>query len=85
MILPRVPFHHRLMRTHTWRRASRLRFIQLCSLVGGQFGSVLSRISEESEQLPYEERRHYECCWVVDPLDGTKVRMREPAQLDIET
>ena len=36
---------------------------------------VADRISEESEQLPYEERRDYECCWVVDPLDGTKVRI----------
>ncbi|CAM9651038.1 unnamed protein product [Discosporangium mesarthrocarpum] len=29
-------------------------------------------ISEESEHLPYEERRHYQHYWVVDPLDGTK-------------
>ncbi|CAN0224105.1 unnamed protein product [Ectocarpus sp. 12 AP-2014] len=29
-------------------------------------------ISEESEKLPYEERRDYDFCWVVDPLDGTK-------------
>lgn len=35
--------------------------------------SLAARISEESEQLPYEERRDYDYCWVVDPLDGTKV------------
>ncbi len=29
-------------------------------------------ISEESKTLPYEERRTYDYCWLVDPLDGTK-------------
>jgi 3'(2'), 5'-bisphosphate nucleotidase len=29
-------------------------------------------ISEEIKNLPYEERRHWDRCWVVDPLDGTK-------------
>jgi 3'(2'), 5'-bisphosphate nucleotidase len=29
-------------------------------------------ISEESCQLPYEIRRHYGFCWLLDPLDGTK-------------
>jgi len=29
-------------------------------------------ISEESKQLPYETRKNWETCWIVDPLDGTK-------------
>lgn len=29
-------------------------------------------ISEETRALPYAERRHWEWCWLVDPLDGTK-------------
>ena len=29
-------------------------------------------ISEESASLPYEQRKNYEYCWMVDPLDGTK-------------
>ena len=29
-------------------------------------------ISEENRQLAYEERKHWERCWIVDPLDGTK-------------
>lgn len=29
-------------------------------------------ISEENSQLPYEIRRQYEYCWLLDPLDGTK-------------
>ncbi len=29
-------------------------------------------INEETKQLPYEIRKHWKECWVVDPLDGTK-------------
>lgn len=29
-------------------------------------------ISEENEQIPYSERKNWESCWIVDPLDGTK-------------
>lgn len=29
-------------------------------------------ISEESRQAPYETRKLWDTCWVVDPLDGTK-------------
>jgi len=29
-------------------------------------------ISEENKAIPYEERRHFDRAWLVDPLDGTK-------------
>ncbi len=29
-------------------------------------------LSEEGKTIPYEERRHWESFWMVDPLDGTK-------------
>lgn len=29
-------------------------------------------ISEENRQIPYEIRRNYEYCWLLDPLDGTR-------------
>ena len=29
-------------------------------------------LSEEGESVPYEERKHWEYFWLVDPLDGTK-------------
>ena len=29
-------------------------------------------ISEESKLTPYSERKNWELCWIVDPLDGTK-------------
>jgi 3'(2'), 5'-bisphosphate nucleotidase len=29
-------------------------------------------INEENKQLPYEIRKNWGMCWIVDPLDGTK-------------
>lgn len=29
-------------------------------------------LSEEGTHLPYEERKEWKECWIVDPLDGTK-------------
>jgi 3'(2'), 5'-bisphosphate nucleotidase len=29
-------------------------------------------ISEENKAIPYETRKNYPYCWLVDPLDGTK-------------
>jgi len=29
-------------------------------------------ISEENKAIPYEERKDFDYCWLVDPLDGTK-------------
>ncbi|MEE4639517.1 MAG: 3'(2'),5'-bisphosphate nucleotidase CysQ [Wenzhouxiangella sp.] len=29
-------------------------------------------LSEESKQAPWHERRHWQECWIVDPLDGTR-------------
>lgn len=29
-------------------------------------------ISEENKNLDYSERKHWDKCWIVDPLDGTK-------------
>ena len=29
-------------------------------------------LSEESKQAPWQDRKHWDRCWVVDPLDGTK-------------
>jgi 3'(2'), 5'-bisphosphate nucleotidase len=34
--------------------------------------SELPILSEEGREIPYDERRHWEYFWMVDPLDGTK-------------
>lgn len=35
-------------------------------------GTGIPVVSEESEDAPYEVRRHWPMQWLVDPLDGTK-------------
>src|SRR6478672_4249231 len=32
----------------------------------------LPLLSEEGKEIPYEERKHWEYFWMIDPLDGTK-------------
>ncbi|MEX0997467.1 MAG: 3'(2'),5'-bisphosphate nucleotidase CysQ [Flavobacteriaceae bacterium] len=34
--------------------------------------TLIPIISEENKQLPYEIRKGWNQCWIVDPLDGTK-------------
>lgn len=29
-------------------------------------------LSEEGKEIPYEERKHWEYFWLIDPIDGTK-------------
>ncbi len=29
-------------------------------------------ITEENEEIPFEERKNWDCFWLIDPLDGTK-------------
>ena len=35
-------------------------------------GNQLPILSEEMKHAPYEERRHWQEFWLIDPLDGTK-------------
>ena len=39
-------------------------------------GTEIPVISEESLQVPWEVRRNWNECWIVDPLDGTKEFLR---------
>ncbi len=44
-------------------------------IIMGRLGDLTPDIpvlSEESEVITWEERRHWPRCWIVDPLDGTK-------------
>jgi len=44
-------------------------------IILGRLGDLTPEIpvlSEESEGISWEERRHWSRCWIVDPLDGTK-------------
>lgn len=44
-------------------------------IISGALKSLYPEIpvlSEEGKAIPYEERKHWEYFWLVDPLDGTK-------------
>jgi len=41
-------------------------------IVAGLASFGLPILSEESKLAPFEERRQWQKCWIVDPLDGTK-------------
>jgi 3'(2'), 5'-bisphosphate nucleotidase len=40
-------------------------------------------ISEESRQIPFEERRNYHYYWLVDPLDGTKEFLKRNGEFTV--
>ncbi|MCD8529038.1 MAG: 3'(2'),5'-bisphosphate nucleotidase CysQ [Chitinophagales bacterium] len=40
-------------------------------------------ISEENKQLPYSERKNWEYCFIVDPLDGTKEFIKKNGEFTV--
>ncbi len=40
-------------------------------------------LSEEGRNIPYEERKAWDCYWLVDPLDGTKEFIRRNGEFTV--
>jgi len=40
-------------------------------------------ISEENREIPYDIRRKYEYCWLLDPLDGTKEFLEQNGEFTV--
>ena len=40
-------------------------------------------ISEENKQIDYSERRNWEMCWIVDPIDGTKEFIKKNGEFTV--
>jgi len=40
-------------------------------------------ISEENREIPYDVRRNFEFCWLLDPLDGTKEFLKRNGEFTI--
>lgn len=40
-------------------------------------------ISEENREIPYQSRREYEYCWLLDPLDGTKEFLKQNGEFTV--
>lgn len=40
-------------------------------------------LSEEGKHLPYNERKHWETLWIVDPIDGTKEFIKKNGEFTV--
>lgn len=40
-------------------------------------------ISEENKNKTYDERKHWEQCWIIDPLDGTKEFVKKNGEFTV--
>jgi len=40
-------------------------------------------LSEEGRNVPYDERKNWECFWLIDPLDGTKEFVKKNGEFTI--
>jgi len=40
-------------------------------------------LSEEGKEIPYEDRKHWEYFWLVDPLDGTKEFVKKNGEFTV--
>ncbi len=45
--------------------------------------SDIKIISEENKQLDYEDRKSWDACWIVDPLDGTKEFIKKNGEFTV--
>lgn len=45
--------------------------------------SSIPFLSEEGRDIPYEERKDWNCFWIVDPLDGTKEFIKRNGQFTV--
>ena len=48
-----------------------------------QLSVDLPILSEEGKDIPYEERKHWEYFWLVDPLDGTKEFVKKNGEFTV--
>ena len=48
-----------------------------------QLPANLPILSEEGKDIPYEERKHWEYFWLVDPLDGTKEFVKKNGEFTV--
>ena len=40
-------------------------------------------LSEEGKEIPYEERKHWEYFWLIDPIDGTKEFIKKNGEFTV--
>ncbi|MEY3050719.1 MAG: hypothetical protein RLY31_504 [Bacteroidota bacterium] len=55
----------------------------ICRGLEALTGGSIPIISEENKEIPWETRRTWTSCWLVDPLDGTKEFIRRNGDFTI--
>ena len=48
-----------------------------------QLSVIFPILSEEGKEIPYEDRKHWEYFWLVDPLDGTKEFVKKNGEFTV--
>jgi len=54
----------------------------ICSFLEKDYPQI-PIISEENKNIPYEIRKNWEYCWMIDPLDGTKEFVKKNGEFTI--
>ncbi len=54
----------------------------ICSFLEKNYPDI-PIISEENKNIPYEIRKNWEYCWLIDPLDGTKEFIKRNGEFTI--
>ena len=52
-------------------------------IIYSTLADTLPIISEESKTLPFEVRKEWNQCWLVDPLDGTKEFVKKNGEFTV--
>jgi 3'(2'), 5'-bisphosphate nucleotidase len=55
----------------------------ICHRLASRFPGVPVVSEESAAGVPWEERRNWRACWLVDPLDGTKEFIRRNGQFTV--
>ena len=48
-----------------------------------QLSVIFPILSEEGKEIPYEDRKHWEYFWLIDPLDGTKEFVKKNGEFTV--
>ena len=63
-------------------KADRLANVYICKKLKEIYPSI-PILSEENEQIEYSERSHWNDCFIVDPLDGTKEFIKQNGEFTV--
>jgi 3'(2'), 5'-bisphosphate nucleotidase len=54
----------------------------ICNYLKANFKDILI-ISEENKEISYQDRKKYDMCWLIDPIDGTKEFVKRNGQFTV--